>query len=503
MGNSFTGNRDFTKTQAALGVTGIITFTVLYGRFLYAPCDDAYIFYIYARNFIEGNGLTYNGTVVWGFTSILWVGLLAFLGLFGIPIHLGGEILSAFSGGFALWATYLLGRSLRMKRSYALAPPLLLAVTGDFAFYSSVGLEQVLFVGLVALAATLVVSEKQNTQRCVIGIAAVMAALILTRPDAALVCALLLLLWVVRLGNIRVPLYCGLLSVCFIAPVFIAMRFYYDDWLPNTFYIKSNAGLANLLHGVQYLGNSLPRYFVVIAAGAAALAYVIFTKQSRRHMNSWSMLVIVAIWLIYVTIQGGDNMVGGRILIPILPLAYVAFVLLAPQLPQGVSGGLLVLVSASLLVSYHLDQNVLRQINNWRKFYVTRYEAGTYLRNHFPSGTIVALNAAGIIPYYSGLPTIDMLGLNDRYIAHHGKRDRQLRVGHQAGDGEYVLSQQPDIVLFCWTLSRRPCNFISDREIWASTTFQNQFIPVDWPGIGTAYIKKDPEVGHYPAVGSK
>ena len=42
---------------------------VLYVRYLYAPSDDMYIFLVYAKNFIQGNGLTYNSTVVDGFTS--------------------------------------------------------------------------------------------------------------------------------------------------------------------------------------------------------------------------------------------------------------------------------------------------------------------------------------------------------------------------------------------------------------------------------------------------
>jgi arabinofuranosyltransferase len=488
--NRLAANGELTKKQVALGLAAIFVLTVLYGRFIYAPCDDAYIFYVYAKNFAEGNGLTYNGTVVWGFTSILWVGLLTFVGLLGIPIHVGGEILSALSGGFALWATYLLGRSFRMRRLCALAPPLLLSVTGDFAFYSSVGLEQVLFLGLVALSAALVISSMQATQGRTTGIAMVMAAMIMTRPEGALACALLLLVWVVRLRSIRAPFICGLLLVCFIAPFFVAMHFYFDDWLPNTFYVKSNAGVANFQRGVFYLWQSLPRYGLVGALGAAALVYVILTRRICRHINSLFMLTITAVWLMYVTLQGGDNMVGGRVIIPMLPLTYVALIDLAPRIPSRAPISLIGFLCAGLLVSYAFDHGVHRHINGWRTDYVVRQKAGMYLRDHFLAGTIVALNPAGIIPYYSGLPTIDMLGLNDRHIAHNGERDHQLPFGHQAGDGKYVLSQEPDVVLFGSSLSRQPGALISDREIWASPEFHNKYIPVDWTGIGTAYIKK-------------
>ena len=121
---------------------------------------------------------------------------------------------------------------------------------------------------------------------------------------------------------------------------------------------------------------------------------------------------------------------------------------------------------------------------------IVRRKTGIYLRDHFSSDTVVALNPAGIIPYYSGLPTIDMLGLNDRHIAHYGRRDRQLRFGHQVGDGHYVLSQEPDVILLG---SRRPGQThprVSDREIWASEEFHNNYIRADWEGIGTAYIRR-------------
>jgi hypothetical protein len=44
---------------------------------------------------------------------------------------------------------------------------------------------------------------------------------------------------------------------------------------------------------------------------------------------------------------------------------------------------------------------------------------GRYLAENRSSDTTIAVAAAGAIPFYSGLRTIDMFGLNDPYIAHH------------------------------------------------------------------------------------
>lgn len=487
---SIAPQRDLTAAQVAFALAGIFAITFLYGRFVYAPCDDSYIFYVYAQNFVAGNGLTYNGTIVWGFTSILWVALLSVVGLVGVPIHLAGEILSALSGAFALCTTYLLGRSIRLTRPVALVPALLLGATGDFAFYSAVGLEQTLFVGFVALSAALVMSGAPATSKRITGIASVITATIMTRPEGTLLCGLLLLVWARRLGSIRAPMLCGLFVTGLMATCLFAMHFYYGDWLPNTFFIKSNSGFVNLPHGLAYLQASATRYGPVAALCFAGLIYRLLVKQAGRHMSSIWMLGITALWVSYVVLQGGDNMVGARLLIPILPLVYVSLVALADRIPVRAAIALVVILCTSLVASYALDSLLNRHIEHWRASFIVRQKAGIHLRDHFPSTTVVALNPAGITPYYSGLATIDMLGLNDRHIAHHGKRDHRLRFGHQAGDGDYVLAQKPDVILFGGNLSSQPGRLISEREIWASAEFHQQYARVTWRGIGTAYIKQ-------------
>jgi len=66
----------------------------VFSRWIYAPCDDAYIFLVYAKNFVEGNGLTYNGIFVEGYSSITWVITLSILGLTHISLSSLAERLS-------------------------------------------------------------------------------------------------------------------------------------------------------------------------------------------------------------------------------------------------------------------------------------------------------------------------------------------------------------------------------------------------------------------------
>ena len=63
---------------------------------------------------------------------------------------------------------------------------------------------------------------------------------------------------------------------------------------------------------------------------------------------------------------------------------------------------------------------------------------GTWLREHMPPGSVLAISDVGAIPYYSGLKTIDIHpeSLTDLYIAKNGFNK------------EYFYRRRPDIVIF-------------------------------------------------------
>ena len=60
---------------------------------------------------------------------------------------------------------------------------------------------------------------------------------------------------------------------------------------------------------------------------------------------------------------------------------------------------------------------------------------------------LIAVTAAGCIPYFSGLPALDMLGLNDKHIARLPSSPGGA-IGHDKADGRYVLDREPDLILF-------------------------------------------------------
>jgi hypothetical protein len=75
-----------------------------------------------------------------------------------------------------------------------------------------------------------------------------------------------------------------------------------------------------------------------------------------------------------------------------------------------------------------------------------------------------------------------MLGINDHYLAHHRPADfGQGTLGHELGDGAYVLSRKPDLVLFNLPTGGLKPYFRSGREMaFGSMEFASTFRPVNF-----------------------
>jgi len=96
---------------------------------------------------------------------------------------------------------------------------------------------------------------------------------------------------------------------------------------------------------------------------------------------------------------------------------------------------------------------------------------------------LLAVDPAGCLPYFSKLPALDMLGLNDRYLATHpppgfGKG----WLGHELGDGAYVWSRRPDLVVLCGPTGGRKACFRSGRELVERADFKDAYVLVTFEG---------------------
>ncbi len=152
--------------------------------------DDAYISFVYARNWVDGKGIVFNeGERVEGYTCFLWVALMA-LGLWlQLPIEPWSTALGTlFALGSLLAAAGLAREVLPERQRWAAAgAALFVALWPPFSWWAASGMETTLFAFLVTT--TLWAHVKTTGRSPWVGALAALAAL--TRPEGWLLGGLL------------------------------------------------------------------------------------------------------------------------------------------------------------------------------------------------------------------------------------------------------------------------------------------------------------------------
>jgi arabinofuranosyltransferase len=149
-----------------------------------------------------------------------------------------------------------------------------------------------------------------------------------------------------------------------------------------------------------------------------------------------------------------------RLFVPVMPLFAIALVrvgtLLELRAGLGLALGVLVIAGSvqhavvynhtshrdGIQSVWHLQSLLWAEEENW-------VGIGRTLHDLFATDSSVAIatTAAGAIPYYSGLVTIDMLGLNDAWIARHGPT-RRATPGHRRQTTlDYLMERRVTLVL--------------------------------------------------------
>ncbi len=235
-----------------------------------------------------------------------------------------------------------------------------------------------------------------------------------------------------------------------LAAHFVWRLLYYGQLLPNTYYTKTGGGAemwSQGLHGLQG--------FVWQTAHApwllAALVGAVFGLRRERSRRPVLVLsVAVVLHLLYVVSVGDDGLRIHRFYVPVLaPLAFLVGLLFASDLrPRWLRG--VGAVTVAFLAAFSTFSMNPRLLTAMRRGMLPYQEGNIKLGRHLAAtrdpDTLIAVAAAGAIPYYSRLPTIDMYGLNDAYIAHRPFPERR-RGRLMKWDNAYVLSRRPDLIV--------------------------------------------------------
>jgi hypothetical protein len=505
---------------AALGVAGLAI--LLWNVLSFASvCDDAFISFRYLDNWLAGDGLVYNpGERVEGYTNFLWIVLLAPLRILGLEPELAAHTLSGLSLGVLLWATFLTARRLSPEGGAGWAALILAATSVPLAHWTSSGMETAFYAALLALANERLAARGQHTL-----VSSVWFGLaLLTRPEALAMAGLSILAALPGAGH-RTRATARKLAgpvVTFLAFTVAHTAFrlvYYGAPLPNTFYAKLSGDLPSLIpYGLAYLGRFVQEGgFLLLIPALLALR-----KRYLRSWIVWALILQVLFQFAYSMRVGGDYFPFHRFLVPIIPqlailgglgLSGVFSALKSRPVRQAPATALVIGALGAWIAAGTASSRAFSELVKFR----AEHEAvAEWLAARTTKDTLLAVNVAGRIPYRTGLPTVDMLGLNDRHIAKAAadiaSGDGYMRVGHFKHDGAYVCSRLPGVVVTSGgalhaarhadeAIIQAALNtFPGDREFLRDRSCQGRYEPVAQelsPGrFAVAYFRvSEPQLG--------
>lgn len=449
-------------------IASLALFAALFAHFRSELIDDAYISLRYARHLSSGEGLVWNpGEPVEGYTDFFWVILLSLVG----ASREAAWILGGLSGALLLVVMARVPAGLRAPGTAGALLPLVVAAHLAVPYWAAKGLETSLFTLLIT-AGLLLHASATEPRRGLLAVLLLSLAT-LTRPEGALFLGIVLVDRA-RRRNGPSALLALLLAILLLAPHFLFRLSYYGYPLPNTFYAKVGSGLEQHLRGVSYLWSFFAR-----PAGIFFLAAPLALTAPGPFRFLGAAVLVGCIGIVYV---GGDAFGAHRFIVPLFPTLCVLTVAgiarlaqrFAPRAADTAAAALTIAFAGVLFASSRAP--VEAEEREVRRFTGLMVEVGNVLKAQTPEWLTIALNPCGAIPYYSERRAIDMLGLNDVHIAHRSMRTMGARkAGHEKGDGAYVLSRKPDLILIgnVWvdektTISKVNSSRRSESEILSS-----------------------------------
>ncbi len=432
--------------------------------------DDAFISFRYAENFANGYGLVWNpGERIEGYTNFLWTIIIS------LPISVGfNPVVASFIVGitifcFSLILCYRISWTIFNSKFIALLSIVLLGTNYTFSSYATGGLETQLQTCLFLTALYQAISSIKNNHwklSRIIWLSLASAFAMLTRLDSAVLLSTIFAISSLSIlreaSSVRAKLIkLSALSIPFLILVggwLTWKQFYYGDILPNTFYAKVSVG-TSLVVGIEYVSKFFISYWLV----PFPFLFLFSFKKLFDKINTYDLQILlispVVLWLAYIIKVGGDFM-EFRFIVPILP---IFFILVAWLITDAIKTKNIQIALISLVI--------FGSFQHWRSFGVfvraggiepiatlqghlnnpsENWEnIGKTLKSDLPehSDVSIAVTPAGAIPYYSGLTSVDMHGLNDKWIARKGKF-LSNRPGHQKGATfEYLMSRKTNLII--------------------------------------------------------
>jgi len=516
------------KAYISIVLTVIVCLILLlHVNYLRFVCDDAFISFRYAKNFVEGHGLVYNiGEKVEGYTNFLWTLLLSLFMKIGLDVVVVSQILGVlFSLATIFLLLWLNWRFYPAENLFNYLAPLFLACCGAYAAWSTGGLETSFYTFLVLLGSFLFISGITKPKHFVFS-AITFAFVCMTRLDGLIFAGItFFFLFYLSVVSRKIKLKSLLvLTLCFLVPflVYFFWRWsYYGKFLPNTFYVKM--GDASFYHqGPLYLFDFIQRFWIwFLVIPLLFLGKAIKSNANLKMVILYftSMILLFSFYVVYV---GGDFMDMFRFFVPILPF----FFFLVQEGFRGMyyssqprsthkrlskprsttrRGNKIVLVSLEiLLIGLSLvllaypskesnkvwNRNGIDSIGLLRDYTRLWSKVGLTFKSIAKPGESLSTGAAGAIPYYSELYTIDELYLTFR--SQPGLKVKKVRrAGHQMlMTDEFLVTLKPTYIVAHPKIYddyiKQEDLFVS--ELYLSAGYKPMVLPIKISDNDTTYL---------------
>lgn len=420
--------------------------------------DDAFITFRYSENFVNGFGIVFNiGEYLEGYTNFLWM-LFVSLGILfkqapeNFSIQLG---LFFYSGSLLVW--YRIAKLLFKSNTFHIVGFLfILGFNYSFSSYATGGLETSLITFLISVTAYLTLrtyDQPKFSALSLIFLSFTLSLLFLTRMDAGLVAIATGIFLLFKVRNQGRELFRFLFLISFPFAIIVGLWFlwklkYYGHIFPNTFNAKVGGNNTDsLLAGIEYFH----LFFSIYSLGPFLILGIILAFY-KSNFKAYSFLgylgSLVGLTSLYVIWVGGDFM-EFRFMTPILPPIILALFLIYREQarPNLLIASILIATSVSSYYFRLQDRFFLEPISNFSGMETTRMlekhlkspfenwsSIGKKFAEYFGNSQVrLAVTAAGAIPYYSKLYTLDMLGLMDSNVRNTDKflTNERLKSGHK------------------------------------------------------------------------
>jgi arabinofuranosyltransferase len=409
--------------------------------------DDAFISFRCAKNLAQGNGLVFNvGERVEAFSNPLWVLILSLASLMRIDIVAASKLLGIGCGVLTLVLLMRLCLGVfRLSRAATLVA-LCYAATNISIVYSAIsGLETAFYTASLVLMIYLLTEKREMLA----GVAC--ALLALTRPEGILYAMPLAI--GCRLNG------CGfrrmLTVLCIPAGAYGLFAsfslLYYGTLLPNSYNAKIGALPASIEPSISR-ARAFIQYSWYVSTVQEPVLFLSFIGGlalfNRRLAPMFGAMGVAAFFVWY---SKGDWMSFWRFYTPIVPFLAVFWVgaLELIRLSLGRSRKAKVFLAVLLLPLIMSVARTVKSVDALKSG--TEFNPAMHSREHArigaylasvssPSDVVVA-NEIGAISYYSGLATVDMLGLTDRRVP------LLLRRGDLDAYADYILSREPAFIV--------------------------------------------------------